>query len=35
MDRKSIAKDMYPAAVLAIGYSMLGKKILRIVLSRI
>ena len=34
MDKKSIADDLYQAAVisvLAVGYSMLGKKILRIV----
>ena len=32
MDKKSIVKDLYQAAVisvLAVGYSMLGKKILR------
>ena len=34
MDKKSIVNDLYQAAVisvLAVGYSMLGKKILRIV----
>ena len=33
MDKKSIVNDLYQAAVisvLAVGYSMLGKKILRI-----
>ena len=33
MDKKSIVKDLYQAAVtsvLAVGYSMLGKKILKI-----
>ena len=33
MDKKSIVKDLYQAAVisvLVVGYSMLGKKILRI-----
>ena len=33
MDKKSIANDLYQVAVisvLAVGYSMLGKKILRI-----
>ena len=32
MDKKSIVKDLYQAAVisvLAVGYSMLGKKILK------
>ena len=35
MDKKSIVNDLYQAAVisvLAVGYSMLGKKILCIVL---
>ena len=38
MDKKSIVNDLYQAAVisvLAIGYSMLGKKILRIALPSI
>ena len=28
MDKKSTVNDLYQAAVLAVGYSMLGKKIL-------
>ena len=38
MDKKSIVNDLYQAAVisvLAVGYSMLGKKILKIAPSRI
>ena len=38
MDKKSIVNDLYQAAVisvLAVGYSMLGKKILRIALPSI
>ena len=38
MDKKSIVNDLYQAAVisvLAVGYSMLGKKILRIEMTYI
>ena len=38
MDKKSIVNDLYQAAVisvLAVGYSMLGKKILRIAPPRV
>ena len=38
MDKKGIANDLYQAAVIrvfAVGYSMLGKKILKIVPSSI
>ena len=38
MDKKSIVNDLYQAAVisvLAVGYSMLGKKILKIVPPRV
>ena len=38
MDKKGIVNDLYQAAVisvLAVGYSMLGKKILKIAPSRI
>ena len=29
MDKKSIVNDLYQVAVFAVGYSMLGKKILK------
>ena len=38
MDKKSIVNDLYQVAVmsvLAVGYSMLGKKILKMTSSRV